>query len=93
MLENRDYGDEQPEAMSIKKPVKLKMKTTALVTTTLIIMLGIYDLICVTIGDESISVSSFLINAGAVAPTITFTVGYICGHIFGFMKPIREYTE
>jgi hypothetical protein len=65
------------------------MKTTALVTTTLVIMLGIYDLICVTTGvGIDISVSRFLTNAGIQAPGIVFVFGYVCGHLFGYMKPI-----
>ncbi len=71
----------------------LKMSTTALVTTTLIIILGIYDLVCVTLGNTSISVSAFLIGAGARAPMIVFTMGYIMGHLTGYMKPILKRGE
>ncbi len=74
----------------MKNPVKLTMKTTALVTTTLIIILGIYDLVCVTLGDESISVSAFLVNAGFRSPMLVFAIGFICGHLFGYMKPVRN---
>jgi hypothetical protein len=70
--------------------VELTMKKTALVTTTLIIALGIYDLICVTLGSTQVSVSAFLINVGADAPGVIFTIGYICGHLFGYMKPVRQ---
>lgn len=69
--------------------IKFSMKTTALVTTTGIIALGIYDLICVTSGvGTDISVSRFLINAGIEAPGIVFVFGYVSGHLFGYMKPI-----
>ncbi len=74
----------------MKNPVKLTMKTTALVTTTLIIILGIYDLVCVTLGDESISVSAFLVNVGFTSPMVVFAIGFICGHLFGYMKPVRN---
>lgn len=69
--------------------IKFTMKTTALVTTSLVIALGIYDLICVTTGvGVDISVSRFLINSGIQAPGIVFVFGYVCGHLFGYMKPI-----
>lgn len=70
--------------------IAFKMTTTALVTTILIIALGIYDLVCVTLGNTSISVSAFLVNAGAQAPVVVFAVGFICGHLFGYLKPVKE---
>jgi len=73
------------------KYIKLTMKTTSLVTTTLIIILGIYDLVAVTIGeDTSLTVSQFLVNVGFNTPMVVFAIGYICGHLFGYMKPIEE---
>lgn len=73
------------------KFIDLKMTTTALVTTILIITLGIYDLVCVTLGNTSISVSAFLINAGCVqAPMVVFAMGYIMGHLTGYMQPVKD---
>jgi hypothetical protein len=77
----------------MNKPVALKMSTTALVTTITIIVLGIYDLVCVTLGDTTISVSAFLINAGIQAPAVVFAFGYVCGHLFGAMKPVKAPEE
>jgi len=69
--------------------IKFSMTTTKLVTTTGIILLGIYDLLCVTTGlGVDISVSRFLINAGIEAPAIVFVFGFVGGHLFGYMKPI-----
>lgn len=73
----------------MKSLVDLKMTTTALVTTIIIIVLGIYDLVCVTLGNTSISVSAFLINAGFQAPAVVFAFGFVCGHLFGYMRPER----
>lgn len=73
----------------MKSLVDLKMTTTALVTTIIIIVLGIYDLVCVTLGNTSISVSAFLINAGFQAPVVVFAIGFVCGHLFGYMRPER----
>ncbi len=67
--------------------VQLTMKTSALVTTVLIITLGIYDLVCVLVGGESVSVSAFLVNVGFTSPMVVFAIGFICGHLFGYMKP------
>ena len=68
--------------------IRFTMKTTALVTTTGIIMLGIYDLICVTFGKGvDLSVSQFLVNTAFNAPVVVFAFGFVCGHLFGYMKP------
>ncbi len=74
---------------------KLRMTATALVTTTTVIILGIYDLVCVVIGylggeGTSVTVSHFFVNVGFDAPMVVFTIGFICGHFFGYMKPVRE---
>ena len=68
------------------------MRTTALVTTALIITLGIYDLVVVVINpDTSLSVSQFLVNIGFNTPMFVFAVGFVCGHLFGYMKPLSHY--
>lgn len=72
------------------KYIKLTMKTTSLVTTSLIITLGIYDLACIAFtGDTSITVSDFLVNVGFNAPMVVFAIGFICGHLFGYLKPVK----
>lgn len=74
--------------------VKFTMKTTALVTTTLIIALGVYDLVCVMFGvGTDISVSRFLVNAGFRSPFFAFATGFVCGHLFGYMKPVIPKDE
>jgi hypothetical protein len=73
--------------------LNLTMRTTALVTTTLIITLGIYDLVVVVISpDTSLSVSQFLVNVGFNRPAFVFATGFVCGHLFGYMKPLSHYT-
>lgn len=72
----------------------ITMRTTALVTTILIITLGIYDLVAVMWCDNtSLSVSRFLINAGFDAPFFVFAVGFTAGHLFGFAKPFATKKE
>lgn len=74
-----------------KLKLDITMKTTALITTILIITLGIYDLIAVMWSDNvSISVSRFLINTVFEAPFFSFALGYTAGHLTGYAKPIRE---
>lgn len=62
------------------------MSITAKITTGCIIALGIYDLYAVASGGVSSSISQFMKTSGADAPFVIFTIGYICGHIFGFMR-------
>jgi len=65
------------------------MTRTALVVTTCVIALGIYDLTVVAIGGVDESISRFLQNSAFGSPLISFTFGFICGHLFGYMKPKR----
>lgn len=65
-----------------------KMSTTALVTTAVIIILGIYDLVCVVRGIDS-SVSVFLVNVGFRSPMVVFAFGFVAGHLFGYLKPVE----
>lgn len=70
--------------------IRFSMKTTSLVTTTLVIALGIYDLTVVALNpDTTLSVSRFLANAGIIAPVVPFAIGFVCGHLFGYMKPVK----
>lgn len=74
----------------MKFPINITMTTTALLTTILVITLGIYDLVAVVLsGNETTSVSRFLINVGFISPMFVFAVGFVCGHLFGFAKPIK----
>jgi len=63
------------------------MTLTALVVTTAVIALGIYDLWAVTCGGVGSSISRFMQRSALRHPFIAFTLGYICGHIFGYMAP------
>jgi hypothetical protein len=66
------------------------MTTTALVVTTLVIVLGIYDLVVVVVGGIrgkkiNWSVSRFLQWLPSKSPFFILVIGYILGHVFGFM--------
>lgn len=63
------------------------MTKAGLITTILIITLGIVDLVFVLTGGTGSSVSAFLINAGFESPVFVFATGFVCGHLFGYMKP------
>lgn len=69
--------------------VNFKMSKTALVTTILIIVLGIYDLVCVVTGGVDRSVSQFLANVGFTSPMVVFAIGFVCGHLFGYMRVVK----
>lgn len=65
---------------------KMTMSRAGLVTTILVIALGVYDLIEVLVSGTGSSVSNFLIQAGFRAPLLVFAIGFVCGHLFGYMK-------
>lgn len=65
------------------------MSTTRLIVTTVIITLGIYDLCAVSFGGVDVSISRFF-NGLSPYPGPVFVVGYICGHFWGFMTPLKQ---
>lgn len=72
---------------------RMTMSTTGLVVTIAIIALGIYDLVVVLFSGTGSSISDFMIRSGFKAPMIVFTVGFVCGHLFGYMKLERVEDE
>lgn len=69
------------------------MTKTALVVTIAVITLGIYDLVVVVFfGGVEQSISRFLQDTAFEAPVVTFTFGFICGHVFGYMKPSPKHA-
>lgn len=64
----------------------MRMSTAGLITTIIIIILGIVDLCCVLFTGTPSSVSDFLIRAGFKAPMVVFAFGFISGHLFGYMR-------
>lgn len=66
------------------------MKPAALITTIMVITLGIVDLCFVTFGGVDSSVSQFLIHVGFHSPVFVFAVGFTLGHCWGFMIPVDK---
>lgn len=66
------------------------MTMTAMVITGVVIFLGIFDLVVVLRSGEGSSVSRTMQRAGLKSPAVVFTIGFICGHIFGYMPPEIE---
>ena len=66
------------------------MSLTAKLGTGSIIALGIYDLLAVTVGGMPLTISRFMQDSALEAPFIAFSVGFTCGHIFGYMPPKKE---
>jgi len=65
---------------------KLTMPLAGLITTIGIITLGIIDLFFVLFKGTGSSVSNFLVQAGFKAPMVVFAFGFVCGHLFGYMR-------
>jgi len=54
------------------------------------IIIGLYDLWMASYYGVDHTISRYLQVASFDTPTVPFTIGYICGHIFGYMKPKKE---
>lgn len=66
------------------------MKVTALFCTIIMIIVGIYDAIAVSVGGIDASVSRFLQNTAFDSPAFVFMMGFVAGHVFGYMKPTTK---
>ena len=66
------------------------MKTTALFCTAITITLGVYDAYMVTFYGVEASISQYLQNTAIDSPIFSFAIGFICGHVFGYMKPTSD---
>lgn len=64
----------------------MTMSKAGLITTIGVITLGIVDLVFVLFTGTGSSVSNFMILAGFKAPMIVFCLGYVAGHLTGYMK-------
>lgn len=64
----------------------MRMSLAGLITTIGIITLGIVDLCFVLFTGTPSTVSDFLIRTGFKAPMVVFAFGFVCGHLFGYMK-------
>lgn len=60
---------------------------TETVLTVGFIILGIYDFIVVCRTGVGTSISRVMQRAGFRSPTVCLVIGYILGHIFGYMPP------
>lgn len=69
---------------------KLTMPLAGLITTILIVVLGVVDLVFVLFTGTGSSVSNFLIQSGFKSPVLVFAFGFIAGHLFGYMKLEKE---
>lgn len=63
------------------------MTITAQIITAVVIGLGIYDSVVVLRTGVGTSISRVMQRAGFRSPLVVFVVGFICGHIFGYMQP------
>ena len=63
------------------------MGMTEMILTAGFIILGIYDFIVVTRTGVGSSISRAMQRAGFRSPTVCLVIGYVLGHIFGYMPP------
>ena len=76
-----------------KKEKETVMSLAGLVVTIVVIALGIFDLALVLFGGTGSSISNFLITVGFKDPVVVFMVGFICGHLFGYMQPAKTLSS
>ena len=63
------------------------MTLTAMVVTGSFIFLGIFDLIMVARKGVGSSVSRFLQRSALKSPVIAVALGFVLGHLLGYMAP------
>lgn len=63
------------------------MSLTAMLVTGGLIAYALYDLVVIVRGGVGTSISRFMQRSALKSPIIAFTVGFVCGHIFGYMAP------
>lgn len=74
----------------MKEWVTYTMSKAGLVTTICITTLMIIDLFFVLFGGTGSSVSNFMINVGFKSPMVVFGMGYLMGHLTGYMWPEKK---
>ena len=62
------------------------MEPTGVVITVLVIIAGIWELYAFLSGRARVFSRVFQ-AAGITSPFIAFVIGFLCGHIFGYMQP------
>jgi hypothetical protein len=73
------------KSYNAKRLTPFTMSWSGLITTILIIVLGIADLCFVLFAGTGSSVSSFLVNAGFRSPVFCIALGFVNGHLTGQM--------
>lgn len=63
------------------------MYTTAVVCVVAMVSLAIFDLVMSQIYGVNGTISRVLQRTAFGHPAFSFAIGFICGHIFGYMKP------
>ena len=63
------------------------MTWTATLILISVCIAGIYDLYADLTGGVQSTISKMLQSCGIKSPGIVFAIGFICGHIFGYMSP------
>lgn len=72
------------------KWVNYTMSKAGLITTIFFTAFMIIDLFFVLFTGTGTSVSNFLVNVGFKSPMVVFGMGYLMGHLTGYMVPKKE---
>lgn len=83
----RGNPNEQENQSNNKTWVTYTMSKAGLITTIGITTLMIIDLFFVLFGGTGSSISNFMINVGFKSPMVVFGMGYLMGHLTGYMYP------
>lgn len=67
------------------------MSDTDIFITVIVILSGLWELFA--LWTKRPTISRGIKRLGTLAPWIIFTVGYLCGHWFGFMPPEEKDTD
>jgi len=76
----------------MRNPIK-EIGLTGIITTGLMIFLGLYDLVTVCTHGVGCSVSRFITDKGGGSPLFLIMVGWLLCHFFGGTMPRRDKSE
>lgn len=68
------------------------MSRTRLICTSVMIAAVVYDVLAIELGGVDASISHWFASFGSY-PVVVFGCGYLCGHFFGLMSPVKPAGE
>jgi hypothetical protein len=68
-------------------------KVTTYIVLCTVVLLIVWDVIAINIGGTEASISSIVIAFAYKMPMFSFSVGFICGHLFWRMRTNKDTLE